>query len=99
MCKYHDYRYIEMLEKDNIIQKYNHGEKSIKILFAVYADTDSLLEKIDAYHNNPEESQTAIVNKYIECGYLLFINCSSDSNRNKYDYYRGKDCLKNFCED
>ena len=30
------------------------------------------------------------------CGNSLFINCSFDSNKNKHDYYRGEDCMKNF---
>ena len=37
------------------------------------------------------------VNKHTACGYSLFSKCSFDSNRNKHDYYRGKDCMKNCC--
>ena len=33
------------------------------------------------------------------CGYLLVTNCSFDEKRNKTDYYKGKDCLKKFCQD
>ena len=32
-------------------------------------------------------------------GYSLFTKCSFDSNRNKHDYYRVKDCMKNFWKD
>ena len=28
----------------------------------------------------------------------LFAHCSFDSNRNKYDYYIGYDCMKKFCK-
>ena len=38
------------------------------------------------------------VNKHTACGYSLFSKCSFDSNRNKHDYYRGKDCMKNCCK-
>ena len=27
------------------------------------------------------------------------MHCSFDSNKNKPNYYRGKDCMKNFCDD
>ena len=27
------------------------------------------------------------------------MNFSFDSNKNKHDYYRGKDCTKSFCKD
>ena len=33
VCENHDYCYVEMPENDHKILKYNHGEKSIKILF------------------------------------------------------------------
>ena len=48
--------YVEMPKKDNKILKYNHGEKSMKVPFIIYADVESLLEKMDTCHNNPEKS-------------------------------------------
>ena len=54
----HDYCYVEMPKEDNKILKYNHGEKSMKAPFIIYADLESLLEKMNAYHNSPEKSST-----------------------------------------
>ena len=34
-----------MPKEDNKILKYNHGQKSKKVLFIIYADLESLLEK------------------------------------------------------
>ena len=31
--------------------------------------------------------------------FKLFTNCSFDEKNNVIDYYRGKDCLKRFCQD
>ena len=45
VCKDFDYCYIEMPEVDKNILKHNHGKKYMKILFAIYAYTESLLEK------------------------------------------------------
>ena len=42
-----------MSKEDNKILKHNHGEKSIKLLFVIYANLKSLLEKISTCHNNP----------------------------------------------
>ena len=39
-CENHDYCHVEMPTKDNNTIKYNQGEKSIKLLFVVYADSD-----------------------------------------------------------
>ena len=33
----------------------NHGEKSMKVLFAIYADKEPLLEKVDSDYNSPEK--------------------------------------------
>ena len=46
VCKDHDYYHVEMPDKDNNILKYNHGEKSMKVPFIIYADIESLLEKL-----------------------------------------------------
>ena len=55
VCENHEYCYVEMPEEDNKILKYNHGEKSMKLLFITYADLDSLLEKISTCRNNPKK--------------------------------------------
>ena len=49
--------------------------------------------------NNPNESSTTEINKHKPSGYSLFTHCSFDKSRNKLYYYRGKDCMKNFCKD
>ena len=37
----------------------------MKFPFVIYASTDSLLEKIDAWYNNPKVLSTAKVSKHI----------------------------------
>ena len=100
VCENHDdYYYVEMLEEDNKILKYNQGEKSIKVSFIIYADLEPLLEKINTCQNNPEKSSTAKINKHAPSGYSLFTQCSFDTIKNKFDYYRGQNCMRNFCLD
>ena len=50
-------------------------------------------------HNDPEKSSAAKVNKHTPSGYSLFTCSLLDTIKNKLDYYRGKDCMKKFCED
>ena len=57
VCNDHDY-FVEMPYEDNAILKYNHGEKSLKIPFMIYADLERLLEKMHSCQNNPEKSYT-----------------------------------------
>ena len=99
VCENHDYCYVEMPEEDNTILKYNQGEKSVKVPFIIFADLESLLEKMNTCHNNPEKSSTTKINKHTPAGYSLFTQCSFNATKNKLDYYRGKNCMKNFCVD
>ena len=50
-------------------------------------------------HNNPEKSSTTKINKHTPSAYSLFTHCSFDTTKHKLDYYRGKNCTKNFCLD
>ena len=99
ICENHDYCHVEMPTKDNNIIKYNHGEKSVKIPFIIYADLECLLEKMSTCINNPNESSTTKINKHTPSGYSIFTSCSFDESKNKLNYYRGKDCMKKFCKD
>ena len=97
ICENHDYCYIEIPEEDIKILKYNQGEQSMKVPFIIYADLECSLEKMSICHNNPEKSSTTKINKHTPSGDSLFTHCSSDKTKIKPDYYRGKNCMKNFC--
>ena len=94
-----DYCYAAMSKEDNEILKYNPGEKSMKVPFVIYDDLESLLEKINTCHNNPENSSTTKINEHAPSGYSLFTHCSFDTTKYKFDYYRGENCMKNVCLD
>ena len=98
ICENHNYCNVEMLTKDNII-KCNQGEKSIKLPFLVCADLEWLLEKMSMCQNNAKESSTTEINRHVPSGYSSFTHCSFDKTKNKFNYYRGKDCMKKFCKD
>ena len=75
ICENRNYCRVEMPTKDNNTIKYNHGEKSIKLPFVVYADLQCLLEKMSTCYNNPEESSTTKINKHTPSGYSIFTHC------------------------
>ena len=64
VCNDHDYCYVEMPDEDNKILKYNHGEKSLKAPFVIYAD----LEKMHPCQNNFEKSYTEKKTKHTPSG-------------------------------
>ena len=49
---------IKMPTKNNKTLKYNHGEKSLKVPFTIYADLECLLIKQQSCQNNPNDSYT-----------------------------------------
>ena len=57
-----------MPEEDNKILKYDHCEKSMRAPFVIYADLESLFEKLNTCHNNPEKSSTTKINKHTTSG-------------------------------
>ena len=65
----------------------------MKVPFIIYADLEPLHEKMNTCYNNPK------INKHTPSGYSLFTHCSFYTTKNKHDYYRGKNCMKNFCLD
>ena len=46
-----------MHKEDDEILKYNHGKKSIKVPFIIFAYLESLLEKISTCRNNTKNHQ------------------------------------------
>ena len=99
ICENHDYCHVEMPTKDNNIIKYNHGEKSMKVHFIIYADLGCLLENMSTCINNPNESSTTKINKHTPSGYSIFTHCSFDESKHNLNYYRGKDYMKKFSQD
>ena len=86
-----------MSREENITLKYKHGEKSMKVLFLIYADLKCLLEKISTCHNNLQKSSTTKINDNTPSGYSMFTHCQFDAIKN--ELYRGKDCMERFCKD
>ena len=78
-----------MLSEDTEISKFNQYQKSDKAPFIIYADR----EKIDGCKNKATK-----VSEHTSSGFLMPTISSFISIENKHDVYRGKDCMKRFCE-
>ena len=99
VCENHSFCHLKMPDEDNKILKYVSGEKSLKVLFVIYADLEYLLKKINTCQNNPDKSYTEKKATHRPSGYLLVACCSFDKSKNEQKCYRGKDCTKIFCMD
>ena len=99
VCKNHEHCYVDMPKEDNKISKYNHGKKSMKFHFIIFADLEPLLEKMSTCHHNPEKLSTIKINEHTPSSYSVFTHCSFDLTKNKLDCYRGRDCMESFPKD
>ena len=88
-----------MPKEGNNILEYIPGEKSVMTPFVIYADLESILEKISGCENDPEKSSSTKINKHTASGYSLFSHCLFDKSKNKFDCYSGKICMRNFSID
>ena len=85
-----------MPSEDNKIFEFNQYQKSDKAPFIIHADLECLIEKIDGCENNSENSLTIKVGEHVPS---VFLSISLfKSIENEHDVYRGKDCIKVFCE-
>ena len=80
------------------ILEFNQYQKSDKAPIIIYADSEFIIEKIDRCKNNPENWSTTKVSKHIPSGFSISTILQFISVENRYDVYRGKDCMKKFCE-
>ena len=87
-----------MPSENNKMLEFNHYLKFDKAPFIIYADLESLIEKIDGCKKNPGKSSTTKVVEHISSGFPVSTESSFGSIENTYDVYRGIDCMKKFCE-
>ena len=80
------------------ISEFSQSGKYDKEPFIIHVDLECNLEKIDGCKNNPENSSTTKASERISPGFSMPAISSFRSIANKYDVYRGKDCMKKFCK-
>ena len=78
--------------------KYSPGEKSLKASFSFFLDLECILKKLQPIQNNPEKSYTEKKARHEHSGWSLYTGCSFDEKENKFNYYRGKDCIEELCK-
>ena len=95
VCRIFDYFDVKMPKEYNKILIYNHGQKYIKIRYVIYADTNSLLEKINTCDNNKEKSSPIKINKHTACSFLKLTHLTvKKANKITTEV---KTLLKKFC--
>ena len=83
---------------DTKVLEFNQYQKSDTAPFIIYAGLECIIENIDGCKNNPENSSTSKVSEHIPSCFSMSTISSFRRTEDKHDMYRGKDCMKRFCE-
>ena len=92
VCNNHDYCRIDMSKEHEKI-KYSPREKSLKVLFIVYADLECLLKKCNLVKITPKVLTQIKKVKHKPSGYAWYSICSFDDTKSRRYFYRRKDCI------
>ena len=98
VCENKDFCNVIVPSEGTKILEFYKNQKPDKAPFIIYADLKCIIEKIDGSKNNPEISSTTKVSEHIPSGFSMSTVSSFRNIENKHDVYRGKDCMKKFCE-
>ena len=90
---------IKMPTKDNNILKFENFHKQQQVPFVIYADFESILERVQGCKPNDEKSYTQAYQKHTDCGYGYKVVCCYDDHYTKLtQIYRGKKAVYKFME-
>ena len=98
VCENKYFYTIVISSEETKILEFNQYQNSDKVSFLIYLYRECLIEKIDGYKNNPENSATIKLGKHIPSDFSVSTISSFKSIENELDVYRSKDCIEKFCE-
>ena len=81
-----------------LIVQYSDGQFQFKAPFIMYADFESIPELIQGAGNDPMISSTRGVNNHVPSGWCVCSEFAYVKVENPLKLYKGKDCIKNFCD-
>ena len=88
---------VKMPTKDNNILKFNNFHKQQPVPFVIYADFESITEKISGCKPNNDKSYTEAYQKHTDCGYGYKVVCCYDDKYTKpVQIYRGEKAVYKF---
>ena len=81
-----------MSSEETTIWVLNQNQKSDKAIFFIYADLECLIEKVDVFKNNPDNSTTTKIGE--DTPSRLSTILPFKSIEYKHDVYRGRDSIE-----
>ena len=88
---------VEMPHKKPIVE-FCDRQYQFKVPFMMYADFESLSEPIQGFSKDPSGPWTTVTNNHIPSGWCVYSEFAYGKVQNPLTRYRGKDCVKKFCD-
>ena len=97
-CRNHEAVKINMPEKGTIL-RFKHHERSEKLPFIIYADTEALIKEMHNCDPNPQNSYTKKYQKHKPISFSYYIKSFDDNvYESKLRKYTGEDAMEKFVE-
>ena len=97
-CCNHEAVKINMPEKGTIL-RFKHHERSERVPFIIYADTEALIKEMHNCDPNPQNSYTKKYQKHEPISFSYYIKCFDDNvYKPKLRKYTGEDAMEKFVE-
>ena len=97
-CRNHKAVKINMPEKGTML-RFKHHERSEKVPFIIYADTEALIKEMHNCGPNPESSYTKKYQKHEPISFSYYIKSFDDNvYKSKLRKYTGEDAMEKFVE-
>ena len=97
-CRNHEAVKINMPEKGTML-RFKHHERSEKVPFIIYADTEALIKEMHNCDPNPQNNYTKKYQKHEPVSFSYYIKCFDDNvYEPKLRNYTGEDAMEKFVE-
>ena len=97
-CRNHEAVKINMPEKGTML-RFKHHERSEKVPFIIYADTEALIKEMHNCDPNPQNSYTKKYQKHEPVSFSYYIKCFDDNvYEPKLRNHTGEDAMEKFVE-
>ena len=97
-CRNHEAVKINMPEKGTIL-RFKHHERSDRVPFIIYADTEALIKEMHNCDPNPQNSYTKKYQKHKPISFSYYIRSFDDNvYESKLRKYTGEDAMEKFVE-
>ena len=97
-CRNHEAVKINMSEKGSFL-RFKHHERSDRVPFIIYADTEALIKEMNNCDPNPQNSYTKKYQKHEPISFSYYIKSFDDNvYKSKLRKYMGEDAMEKFVE-